>query len=318
MRQIFGVLVVLCVLSGGDLLAVGQCQKCNRYGARRLATSVCDPAAHSESGYAACAAGFTDNDNPSYAYTVHQISAACGDFQALVDDMWGPGAHADLTPEQVAAVQGGSHAHCLVTGTLYESHCHFAGPPCVAYDPGYEEETPGSPILIPVDGKNGEITLSTITDGVRFDLAGDGVKEMRSWPEGGQFAWLALERGVPDGKITSGEELFGDATRLRNGQRAANGFEALKEYDDNGDGMIDAFDAVFPHLKYWLDHPQRDGESQSHEITPAASHGLQWLSTDYNAVGRRDKNGNILRWMGHAGINGKTVVIYDAMLKSAP
>ena len=52
-----------------------------------------------------------------------------------------------------------------------------------------------------------------------------------------------------DGKITSGRELFGNHTLLQKGsnagQEAANGFEALKELDDNGDGVADNVDA-FP------------------------------------------------------------------------
>jgi hypothetical protein len=43
-----------------------------------------------------------------------------------------------------------------------------------------------------------------------------------------------------DGKITSGRELFGNHTLLKNGMEATNDFRALKERDSNGDGVTDA------------------------------------------------------------------------------
>ena len=47
-----------------------------------------------------------------------------------------------------------------------------------------------------------------------------------------------------DGIINNGTELFGTNTVLQNGQRAANGFQALAEYDNNADGIIDNRDAT--------------------------------------------------------------------------
>jgi hypothetical protein len=40
-------------------------------------------------------------------------------------------------------------------------------------------------------------------------------------------------------KIDDGSELFGNNTILSNGNKAANGFEALKDLDSNNDGKID-------------------------------------------------------------------------------
>ena len=45
---------------------------------------------------------------------------------------------------------------------------------------------------------------------------------------------------ISDGRIDSGAELFGSATKLKNGARAANGFEAMKEIDSNDDGVLNS------------------------------------------------------------------------------
>lgn len=41
-----------------------------------------------------------------------------------------------------------------------------------------------------------------------------------------------------NGLIDNGTELFGNSTILSNNETAANGFEALKELDSNGDGIF--------------------------------------------------------------------------------
>lgn len=81
---------------------------------------------------------------------------------------------------------------------------------------------------------------SGLSRSVSFDLDGDGKRDQISVPVGDD-ALLALDRNG-NGRIDDGRELFGD----QNG--AANGFAELSKYDDNGDGRIDALDAVFERL----------------------------------------------------------------------
>jgi hypothetical protein len=73
------------------------------------------------------------------------------------------------------------------------------------------------------------------------------------WPTAAT-PWLALDRDG-DGAITSGAELFGDATG-----DARNGFEALAILDDNRDGVIDGRDPIFGALLLWAD---ADGDRKS-------------------------------------------------------
>jgi hypothetical protein len=71
------------------------------------------------------------------------------------------------------------------------------------------------------------------------------------WPTAAT-PWIALDLDH-DGAITSGAELFGDATRLPDGTTAANGFVALAALDANQDGVIDRLDPAFTSLLLWAD-----------------------------------------------------------------
>jgi hypothetical protein len=104
--------------------------------------------------------------------------------------------------------------------------------------------TTRSPIILDLDGDG--ITTTSIAAGAFFDHAGDGFAERTGWV-GPKDAVLARDLDA-DGQIASGKELFGDSTVLRNGARAANGFEALAEVDENHDGRVDAQDSGFSGL----------------------------------------------------------------------
>jgi hypothetical protein len=94
------------------------------------------------------------------------------------------------------------------------------------------------PLILDLDG-NG-IDITSVMDGKRFDIDGDGRLDQTAWVSGGD-ALLALDRNG-DGAINDGRELFGD----QNGAR--DGFAELAKYDDNLDGVIDAADGVFGSL----------------------------------------------------------------------
>jgi hypothetical protein len=68
-----------------------------------------------------------------------------------------------------------------------------------------------------------------------------------------------------DGKIGDGRELFGSATVLKTGETATDGFKALRDLDDNQDGVIDATDAAFAKLKVWVD-ANGNGETDEGEL----------------------------------------------------
>lgn len=151
----------------------------------------------------------------------------------------------------------------------------------------------GSPIVLAVG--NDPYRMTSLADGVRFDLRNDGSKPQLAWTRASSsIAFLALDRNG-NGRIDSGAELFGDYTLLGNGARAANGFEALVELDANGDGLVDVNDPAWTALQLWMDR-DHDGLSAPHELTPIGASAVTALSTAYRWIGRRDGHGNLYRY----------------------
>jgi hypothetical protein len=153
-----------------------------------------------------------------------------------------------------------------------------------------------SPIVI--NFANGEYALTGANAPVWFDIAATGTPRLIGWTAAGaDEAFLWLDRDG-NGKVDSGAELFGNATSLRSGAKAANGFEALREFDDNGDGVIDEHDAIWSRLMLWRDL-NHNGISDSDEITPLAGSGVLAIELNYHWTGRRDPYGNIYRYESH-------------------
>jgi hypothetical protein len=150
----------------------------------------------------------------------------------------------------------------------------------------------GSPLVLDLNG-DGINTLS-IAQGVSFDLFADGAAVHTGWVGSGD-GLLALDRNH-DGVIDDGGELFGTATTLADGTRAADGFSALAELDTNGDGRIDAADAAFGDLRVWVD-ANADGVSQPGELQTLSSLGIAALGVGA-APANITNQGN---WIGLAG-----------------
>ena len=104
-----------------------------------------------------------------------------------------------------------------------------------------------SPLILDLEG-NGK-NLTGLDDGVEFDLDADGKAEKTAWTTV-QYtfddAFLCLDRNA-NGLIDDGSELFGD----QNG--AANGFDELAKFDQNGDGKLNAKDEAYSQVKLWVD-----------------------------------------------------------------
>jgi hypothetical protein len=146
----------------------------------------------------------------------------------------------------------------------------------------------GSPIVLDLDG-NGVSTRS-IAEGTTFDLFATGKEVQTGWVSSGD-GLLVLDRSG-DGSINDGTELFGTATRLRDGSNAADGYAALRELDDNGDGVIDANDAAFTELKVWVD-ANSDGNTDGGELKSLQSLGIASISAQADVELIKD-NGNLI------------------------
>src|SRR5687767_8024630 len=158
-----------------------------------------------------------------------------------------------------------------------------------------------SPIIIDVD-RNG-YQLTSLDDGVFFDLDADGVAELVSWTRAtSDEAFLAMDRNG-NGRIDDGSELFGNNTPVyATGARitASNGFEALKFLENSTfgrserNGVINASDAAFARLLLWTDR-NHNGLSEPDELQPVTAIGLQTIATDYRLSRRHDQFGNEFR-----------------------
>ena len=147
------------------------------------------------------------------------------------------------------------------------------------------------PLIFDLDG-DGIRTTSLDDSTAYFDLDGDGFAEKVAWVGDGD-GLLTLDRNG-DGMVTNGQELFGDRTRLINGEYATSGFEALREFDDNNDGKIDAKDNVYSKLKMWQDI-NHDGLSQSEELKSLADLGIVSIGLESTVTGAVDVMNNIQR-----------------------
>jgi hypothetical protein len=95
------------------------------------------------------------------------------------------------------------------------------------------------PLALDLDG-DGIETVSA-NSGITFDFDGDGLKTGTGWVKGDD-AFLVLDRNA-NGTIDTGKELFGVDTVKSNGQKATDGFDALRDLDSNADGVFNAADA---------------------------------------------------------------------------
>ena len=150
------------------------------------------------------------------------------------------------------------------------------------------------PLILDLNG-DGLATTNLDQSDVYFDLDSNGFAERTAWIDAND-GLLVLDRDG-DGKITNGQELFGDQTLLSNGTRATSGFEALREFDDNKDGKIDASDIVYLKLKVWQDL-NRDGVSQAEEMKSLADVGIKAINLNSTVTGAADAMGNIQRRLG--------------------
>ena len=172
------------------------------------------------------------------------------------------------------------------------------------------------PLALDLDGNGIRTVAANQFSGSLFDHDGDGIRTASGWV-GKEDGLLVYDRNG-DGIINNGSELFGDATRLKNGGTAEHGFAALADLDDNGDGKIDAADKAFSSLRVWRDLNQ-DGISQEGELLTLEQAKVRSLSTSFRNTNRSLGNGNTLAQEGnYTTTDGQTRQMGDLLLANDP
>ncbi|MDR2549748.1 MAG: hypothetical protein LBD10_06090 [Desulfobulbus sp.] len=146
------------------------------------------------------------------------------------------------------------------------------------------------PLALDLDGDGIETVGILGASTVLFDHDGDGIKTGTGWLKGDD-GWLVLDRNH-NGSIDNGSELFGVDTVLANGQKATDGFAALRELDSNLDGKFDGQDALYGAVRVWQDANQ-DGISQAGELKTLAELGVTGIDLATKSATRNLGNGNI-------------------------
>jgi hypothetical protein len=178
-----------------------------------------------------------------------------------------------------------------------------------------------SPIVI--NFENGDYRLTGRNSPVLFDMRGNGHPLLMGWTAAGaDEAFLWLDRNH-NGKVTSGAELFGNFTPLKNGRMAINGFEALAEFDANRDGIIDDRDPIWSRLMLWRDL-NHNALSESTEISPLDASDVTAIDLDDHWTGRHDQWGNAFRYKSLISIRNRSghavrkQPVYDIFFVSVP
>jgi hypothetical protein len=155
---------------------------------------------------------------------------------------------------------------------------------------GEIESCVGSPLVLDLNADG--LQLQGLAGGVSFPLMSEQPMSV-GWLAGSDDALLAIDVNG-DGRITSGQELFGEAS----GGWAPNGFAALARHDDNRDGLISAKDSVYEKLIAWCD--DGDARSTSNELHSLATLGIRSISLKSKQIEREDAFGNQLGLLGNA------------------
>ncbi|AKJ94662.1 hypothetical protein TVD_04425 [Thioalkalivibrio versutus] len=157
----------------------------------------------------------------------------------------------------------------------------------------HNAEAQASPIILDLDGTG--INTVGFDSEVYFDHDDNGFAQLTGWV-GANDGLLVLDRNH-NGTIDNGSELFGDNTVLTNGLTAVNGFAALAEHDTNGDGVIDANDAIWSELRVWRDVSQ-DGITREGELVTLDELGITSINLAYTTSAYVDEHGNAHKQVG--------------------
>ncbi|MBI5480713.1 MAG: hypothetical protein HY906_17780 [Deltaproteobacteria bacterium] len=158
----------------------------------------------------------------------------------------------------------------------------------------------GDPLVVDLAGKGLRFSAARAT----FDLAATGEPALVPVPAAG-LALLAIDLDGND-RIDSGRELLSNASACGRG-RCLDGIQALRELDDNADGLVDQRDSAFAALRLWFPAAHGGGE-----VVSLAAAGIESLGVTALPAGYADADGNVaLRAVSFARADGSSGTVYD-------
>ncbi len=143
------------------------------------------------------------------------------------------------------------------------------------------ESPPTAPLVLDLDGDGIDIRIYAHA---YFDMDSDGYAEDSNWISAGDGLLVLDEDG--DGAIDNVREILGsggdfeivDLHRALAAGELTTGFNILRQWDENGDRLINAADPIFRRLKVWRD-ADSDGSSRAEELQGLSQAGIEFLST---------------------------------------
>ncbi|WP_426417311.1 hypothetical protein [Aestuariirhabdus sp. LZHN29] len=163
-----------------------------------------------------------------------------------------------------------------------------------------QEVEVNDPLAIDLGGDG--FATTSVSQGIWFDINGDGSKELTSFVTGDD-AFLAMDRNQ-NGIIDGGRELFGDQ------HGASNGFEQAAKLDSNGDGYLDAMDEQFHRLS--LLSLGADHQLQQQSLDEA---GIARINLSYQNTNQAINTYDSIRQLGTVEtVSGLTLASADLML----
>jgi hypothetical protein len=159
-------------------------------------------------------------------------------------------------------------------------------------------------LLIALDAKTDSETqdyetafpLTSLTEGVTFDLDGDGVLEQVAWTfPSARLAFLAMDLNE-NGIIDNGKELVGRQT-LDTSHSGVDALGTLRERENPKlSGSVGYRDRLYQQLLLWHD-ANHNGISEPTELRPVRE-VLTEVGLGYSAFDREDEHGNRFRFKG--------------------
>jgi hypothetical protein len=169
-------------------------------------------------------------------------------------------------------------------------------------------------VLTSTGVSNGVQTLGIAQAGVQFDLGNTGATNASvGWITPGEGFLVNLPTGATT--ISNGSELFGTATVLPNGQTASDGFAALSAFDQNGNGVIDANDAIFSKLQVWVD-TGTNGTTPVGQLFSLSQLNIKSLNLNAQVSGQNSNGNTIGLVSSYSTTDGKTHELADVWLTS--